>query len=118
MGGHLPAPTGSAPTSPTPVEQPDCDCVGAESSRSFQNRLTRSTTAYVAAPRWRSADLMVGSAQRLAEEMRCCTNAEAAQWISFSTETVKSYPRSAASKLGTHSRHEAVSKARRGRLIP
>ncbi len=47
-----------------------------------------------------------------------CTNAEAAQRLSLKTETVKSYLRSAASKLGTHSRHEAVSKARRARLIP
>lgn len=47
-----------------------------------------------------------------------CTNAEAAQRLSLKPETVKSYLRSAASKLGTHSRHEAVSKARRARLIP
>jgi len=47
-----------------------------------------------------------------------CTNAEAAQRLSLKPETVKSYLRSAAAKLGTHSRHEAVSKARRARLIP
>jgi DNA-binding CsgD family transcriptional regulator len=47
-----------------------------------------------------------------------CTNAEAAQRLSLKPETVKSYLRSAAAKLGTRSRHEAVSKARRARLIP
>ncbi|MGB8406832.1 MAG: LuxR C-terminal-related transcriptional regulator [Mycobacterium sp.] len=47
-----------------------------------------------------------------------CTNAEAAQRLSLQHETVKSYLRSAATKLGTHTRHEAVSKARRLRLIP
>jgi LuxR family transcriptional regulator, regulator of acetate metabolism len=47
-----------------------------------------------------------------------CTNAEAAQRLSLRNETVKSYLRSAATKLGTHTRHEAVSKARQLRLIP
>jgi LuxR family transcriptional regulator, regulator of acetate metabolism len=47
-----------------------------------------------------------------------CTNAEAAQRLSLRPETVKSYLRSAAAKLGTRTRHEAVSKARRSRLIP
>ncbi|WP_235683411.1 helix-turn-helix transcriptional regulator [Mycolicibacterium fluoranthenivorans] len=47
-----------------------------------------------------------------------CTNAEAAQRLSLKPETVKSYLRSAAAKLGTKTRHEAVSRARRGRLIP
>lgn len=47
-----------------------------------------------------------------------CTNTEAAQRLSLKPETVKSYLRSAAMKLGTHSRREAVSKARQLRLIP
>lgn len=47
-----------------------------------------------------------------------CTNIEAAARLSLKPETVKSYLRSAATKLGTHTRHEAVSKARRLRLIP
>jgi DNA-binding CsgD family transcriptional regulator len=47
-----------------------------------------------------------------------CTNNEAAQRLSLKTETVKSYLRSAAAKLGTRTRHEAVSRARRARLIP
>lgn len=47
-----------------------------------------------------------------------CTNSEAAQRLSLKPETVKSYLRSAAAKLGTHTRHEAVSRARRSRLIP
>lgn len=47
-----------------------------------------------------------------------CTNAEAAQRLSLKPETVKSYLRSAAAKLGTKTRHESVSRARRGRLIP
>lgn len=47
-----------------------------------------------------------------------CTNAEAAQRLSLRPETVKSYLRSAAVKLGTRTRHESVTKARRSRLIP
>lgn len=47
-----------------------------------------------------------------------CTNAEAAQRLSLKTETVKSYLRSAATKLGTRTRYESVSRARRLRLIP
>lgn len=47
-----------------------------------------------------------------------CTNAEAAERLSVRPETVKSYLRAATAKLGAHSRHEAVSKARRAGLIP
>ena len=47
-----------------------------------------------------------------------CTNSEAAQRLSLKPETVKSYLRSAAAKLGTKSRYESVSRARRNRLIP
>lgn len=47
-----------------------------------------------------------------------CTNIEAAQRLSLKPETVKSYLRSAAAKLGTRTRHEAVSRARRARLLP
>jgi LuxR family transcriptional regulator, regulator of acetate metabolism len=43
---------------------------------------------------------------------------EAAQRLSLKAEIVKSYLRSAAAKLGTRTRHEAVIKARRSRLIP
>jgi DNA-binding CsgD family transcriptional regulator len=54
----------------------------------------------------------------LAQVALGCTNAEAAQRLSLRPETVKSYLRSAAAKLGTHSRHESVSRARLLRLIP
>ena len=54
----------------------------------------------------------------LAQVAMGCTNAEAAQRLSLQPETVKSYLRSAAVKLGTHSRHQAVSRARRLSLIP
>ena len=47
-----------------------------------------------------------------------CSNSEAAQRLSLKPETVKSYLRSAAAKLGTKSRYESVSRARRNRLIP
>lgn len=47
-----------------------------------------------------------------------CTNNEAAQRLSLRPETVKSYLRSAAAKLGTRTRHESVSRARLLRLIP
>lgn len=47
-----------------------------------------------------------------------CTNVEAARRLSLKPETVKSYLRSAAAKLGASTRHESVSRARRSRLIP
>ncbi|GAB2685540.1 helix-turn-helix transcriptional regulator [Nocardia thraciensis] len=47
-----------------------------------------------------------------------CTNAEAAQRLSLRPETVKSYLRSAMTKLGAHTRHEAVVRARRSGLLP
>ncbi len=47
-----------------------------------------------------------------------CTNSEAAQRLSLKSETVKSYLRSAAAKLGTSTRYESVSRARRSGLIP
>jgi DNA-binding CsgD family transcriptional regulator len=54
----------------------------------------------------------------LAQVAMGCTNGEAAQRLSLKPQTVKSYLRSAAAKLGTRTRHEAVSRARRARLIP
>ncbi|WP_063064013.1 helix-turn-helix transcriptional regulator [Nocardia violaceofusca] len=47
-----------------------------------------------------------------------CTNSEAAQRLSLRPETVKSYLRSAMTKLGAHTRHEAVVRARRCGLLP
>ncbi|CAJ1587283.1 helix-turn-helix transcriptional regulator [[Mycobacterium] wendilense] len=47
-----------------------------------------------------------------------CTNAEAAKRLSLQTETVKSYLRSAATKLGAGTRFEAVSRARLLGLLP
>lgn len=47
-----------------------------------------------------------------------CTNLEAAQRLSLRAETVKSYLRSAMTKLGAHNRHEAVVRARRLGLLP
>lgn len=47
-----------------------------------------------------------------------CTNGEAAQRLSVGPETVKSYLRSAMSKLDARSRHEAVVTARRLGLLP
>ena len=54
----------------------------------------------------------------LAQVALGCTNDEAAKRLSLKPETVKSYLRSATAKLGAHTRHEAVSKARRSRLLP
>jgi LuxR family transcriptional regulator, regulator of acetate metabolism len=54
----------------------------------------------------------------LAQVALGCTNAEAAKRLSLKPETVKSYLRSATAKLGAHTRHEAVAKARRARLLP
>lgn len=53
----------------------------------------------------------------LAEVALGCSNAEAAQRLSVSTETVKAYLRSAMTKLGVHSRAEAVVVARRAGLL-
>ncbi|WP_137725116.1 LuxR C-terminal-related transcriptional regulator [Prescottella subtropica] len=47
-----------------------------------------------------------------------CTNIEIAERLSVKPETVKSYLRSAMSKLDAHSRREAVVAARRLRLLP
>ncbi|KWX67589.1 LuxR C-terminal-related transcriptional regulator [Mycobacterium sp. NAZ190054] len=54
----------------------------------------------------------------LAQVALGCTNAEAAHRLSLQPETVKSYLRSAATKLGTRTRYESVSRARRLHLIP
>jgi len=54
----------------------------------------------------------------LAQVALGCTNIEAAQRLSLKPETVKSYLRSAAAKLGARTRHESVSRARRAGLIP
>lgn len=65
-----------------------------------------------------SAPLTAREVDVLAQVALGCTNAEAAQRLSLKPETVKSYLRSAAAKLGARNRHEAVSKARRLRHIP
>ena len=54
----------------------------------------------------------------LAQVALGCSNAEAAKRLSLKPETVKSYLHSATVKLGAHTRHEAVAKARRARLLP
>lgn len=54
----------------------------------------------------------------LAQVALGCTNTEVAKRLSLKPETVKSYLRSAAAKLGASTRHEAVTKARRSRLLP
>jgi len=54
----------------------------------------------------------------LAQVALGCTNIEAAQRLSLKPETVKSYLRSAAAKLGARTRHESVSRARRAGLLP
>ena len=54
----------------------------------------------------------------LAQVALGCTNGQAAERLSLQPETVKSYLRSAASKLGTRTRLEAVSRARRLGLLP
>jgi DNA-binding CsgD family transcriptional regulator len=47
-----------------------------------------------------------------------CRNAEIAERLSLSVETVKSYMRNLMAKLEVHSRHEAVVEARRQGLLP
>lgn len=65
-----------------------------------------------------SAPLTFRELDVLAQVALGCTNSEAAERLSLKPETVKSHLRSAAAKLGTRTRHEAVSKARRHRLLP
>lgn len=65
-----------------------------------------------------TAPLSAREVDVLAQVALGCTNAEAAQRLSLRPETVKSYLRSATAKLGAHTRHEAVSKARRRRQLP
>jgi DNA-binding CsgD family transcriptional regulator len=47
-----------------------------------------------------------------------CTNAESAQRLGVSLETIKSYLRSAMRKLDARTRHEAVVRARTYGLLP
>lgn len=54
----------------------------------------------------------------LAQVALGCTNREVAERLSLRPETVKSYLRSAALKLGARTRYEAVVKARRACLLP
>lgn len=54
----------------------------------------------------------------LAQVALGCTNAEVAQRLSISAETVKAYLRSAGQKLGTRTRFEAVTRARSLGLLP
>ncbi|UGT63713.1 LuxR C-terminal-related transcriptional regulator [Nocardia asteroides] len=54
----------------------------------------------------------------LAQVALGCTNQEVATRLSLGPETVKSYLRSAMSKLDAHTRVEAVARARRARLLP
>lgn len=54
----------------------------------------------------------------LAQVALGCTNAEAAQRLSLSVETIKAYLRNASSKLGVRGRHAAVSRARALGLLP
>ncbi len=54
----------------------------------------------------------------LAQVALGCTNAEVAQRLSISAETVKAYLRSAGQKLGTRTRFESVTRARSLGLLP
>ncbi|MEX7471748.1 response regulator transcription factor [Mycobacterium adipatum] len=72
----------------------------------------------LSAPQMDAAHLTPREVDVLAQIALGCTNAEAAERLSLKPETVKSYLRSAANKLDTRTRHEAVSRARRARLIP
>ena len=91
----------------------DADAAMSDQLRTLADRLVRASKSATTCAPLTSRELDV-----LAQVALGCTNAEAAQRLSLKPETVKSYLRSAAAKLGTHTRHEAVSKARRSRLIP
>lgn len=78
--------------------------------QSLANRLTGGPDADVA--------LTARELDVLAQVALGCTNLDAAERLSLKPETVKSYLRSASAKLGAHSRHQAVSRARSRGLIP
>ncbi len=80
--------------------------------RVLAERLARGT------PGGPTAALSARELDVLAQVALGCTNAEAAKRLSLKPETVKSYLRSATAKLGAHTRHEAVTKARRAGLLP
>lgn len=71
----------------------------------------------------RTADLMIASARRLSRELSIRDEVDRrlrlrdAQ-VAGGAATEESYLRSATAKLGAHTRHEAVAKARRARLLP
>lgn len=69
-------------------------------------------------PRKLDSSLSSRETDVLAQIALGCTNAEAAQRLSIMPETVKAYLRSAMSKTGTRTRHEAVVVARRLGLLP
>ncbi|RRO14441.1 DNA-binding response regulator [Saccharopolyspora rhizosphaerae] len=54
----------------------------------------------------------------LAQVALGCTNAEVAERLSLAPETVKAYLRAAMRRLGAHTRHEAVVRARSAWLLP
>lgn len=83
--------------------------------RLLADRLARALGGDAPAP---EAPLSVRELDVLTQVALGCTNNEAAQRLSLRPETVKSYLRSAAAKLGTRTRHESVSRARLLRLIP
>lgn len=83
--------------------------------RELADRLAQALGAEVPAP---DAALTTRELDVLAQVALGCSNAEAAQRLSLKPETVKSYLRSAAAKLGTRTRHESVSRARLLRLLP
>lgn len=82
--------------------------------RELADRLARALSGDAPVP----APLTPRELDVLAQVAMGCTNTEAAHRLGLKPETVKSYLRSAAATLGTRTRHEAVSKARRAGLIP
>lgn len=92
--------------------------LAADAEPGMRNQLQRLAEQLAGDPRPEQVSLTPRERDVLAQVALGCTNAEAAERLSLRPETVKSYLRSAATKLGTGTRFESVSRARLRGLIP
>jgi len=92
--------------------------LAADAEPGMRNQLQRLAEQLAGDPRPEQVSLTPRERDVLAQVALGCTNAEAAERLSLRPETVKSYLRSASTKLGTGTRFESVSRARLRGLIP
>lgn len=87
-------------------------------TRSHLDRLAERLQRHDAEPAGPSVRLSARELDVLAVVALGCPNAEVAARLALGVETVKSYLRSAMAKLDSHTRSEAVHRARRAGLLP